>query len=65
MHSGTVASNPEVLFEVNEGKMKNTPVAQAWKAVLEFVGNDHDPNEKAKSKGGKKSGKRTKNPMTM
>ena len=55
-------SNLEVLFEVNEGKTKNTAAAHAWKAVSECVGNDNDPKEKTKTKGGKKGGKKNQRP---
>ena len=51
-------SNPEVSFDVNDGKTKNTVAARAWKAVSEFVGNDCDPNDTIRSKGTKKSSKK-------
>ena len=40
---GLSRSNPNVLFEVREGRTKNTVAARAWKAVSEYVGNDYTP----------------------
>ena len=50
-------TNPEVTFEVNDGKTKNIPAARAWKVASEFVGNECDPNGTTGSKGTRKVAK--------
>ena len=50
-------TNPEVTFEVSEGKMKNVPATRAWKAVSEFVEDVCNPNVTTMSKGTRKNRK--------
>ena len=56
---GLSRSRPEVLFEMNDGKTKNTERARAWKAASKVVGNDCNPNQVVLVKGSQRSSGRS------